>query len=130
MKLSGRVHVLVVVVLLLAHSYPPGLAAAAQATPVGAATPVSSPVRAGDWSFQVLGVEWLEEYYAERLARMERPQGIFLVVSLAITYVGASTNELDRLVAGSWFEVTGSAGETYPLAEAYYTLVVEDSTLR
>ncbi|MGH2534141.1 MAG: vWA domain-containing protein [Thermomicrobiales bacterium] len=129
MKRVTVICMLVAVCLLPSSSRPFIDVAGAQAEipPIG--TPVSEPARAGDWTFQVLAVERFEDYYAERLARVEQPNGIFLVVSMAITYEGTSANDGDRLVPGLWFEVTAPDGTVYPLANAHTSLEVEDSYL-
>ncbi|MEA2530788.1 MAG: hypothetical protein QOG89_2432, partial [Thermomicrobiales bacterium] len=99
MKRTVLALVLVVVALLPVGVQPGRQRVIAQDGDVPSGTPVSQPVRAGAWTFQVLAAERLDRYYAERLGQVFTPDGVFLIVSLAITYEGDSTNEIDRLVA-------------------------------
>jgi len=101
----------------------------AQDNAVPSGTPISEPVRVGDWSFQLLGVERLDNYYAERLGRVFTPDGVFVIPSLAITYEGTSSNQGDRLVASSvWFQITSQDGTAYQLdVEAGSAFAVEES---
>lgn len=46
---------------------------------------VSEPVSAGDWTFQVLELERLDSYYAEQRGEVFEPEGVYLVVGVAIT---------------------------------------------
>jgi hypothetical protein len=106
-----------VVVLLLVGLLGPGGAArgAGQATPSASpasASPASAPVEVGDWTFQVIDVERLDSYYAEHFGEVYEPEGVFLIVGVAITYNGTSTNELDRYTGG-FFRVTTASGDAY-----------------
>ncbi len=93
------------------------------------AGPVSAPVDVGDWTFQVIDVERLDSYYAEHFAQVFEPEGVFLVVGVAITYNGTSTNELDRYTGG-FFRVTDASGEVYDQAsDVFAQFGVEQSYL-
>ena len=97
--------------------------------PLVSGTPVSETVRFGDWRVQVLAVDRLEEYYAKLGALVERPEGVFLVVSLAVTYEGNSDNVLDRFLPNVWFEVTAADGTVYQSDSVTGTMGVENSYL-
>jgi hypothetical protein len=109
------------------HSGPHRVIAQDNSAPSG--TPISEPVHAGGWTFQVLGVERLDRYYAERLGQVFAADGIFLIPSLAITYEGSSSNDIDRLVAsGVWFQISAVDGSVYlPDPEAGAAFAVEES---
>src|SRR5687767_3391603 len=88
---------------------------ASQGVATPPATPVSAPVEVGDWTFQVIDVERRDSYYAEHYAQVYEPEGVFLIVGVALTYNGTSTNELDRYT-GAFFRVTTASGEAYDQA--------------
>jgi hypothetical protein len=117
--------VLVVLVLLSGH----GATASKVANQVGATPavdPMSEPVEVGDWTFQVVDLERLDRYYAEMAAEVFEPEGVYLIVGVALTYNGASVNQLDRYTGG-FFQLTGGAGEIYDEAEVHATFSVEES---
>ncbi len=70
--------------------------AASQPGATPPAGPVSAPVAVADWTFQVIDVERRDRYYAEHFGEVYEPEGVFLIVGVAITYNGSSTNDLDR----------------------------------
>lgn len=90
---------------------------------------VSEPVSAGDWTFQVLELERLDSYYAEQRGEVFEPEGVYLVVGVAITYDGTSTRVGDRYVPYLWFEVTSSSGEIFNTSsvDAFAAFQVEET---
>jgi hypothetical protein len=121
--------VLVLVVVGLLGSWigvAPSAAGQAGATPP--AGPVSAPVEAGDWTFQVRDLERRDSYYAEHAAKVLQPEGVYLILGVTITYNGTAPTDFDRGVASAWFELTSDAGEVYGQADnAFAEFSVEES---
>jgi hypothetical protein len=102
------------------------LRAASQMEATPAAGPISEPVVVGDWTFQVVDLERRDSYYAEMATEVFEPEGVYLIVGVAMTYTGSLTDQLERYTGG-FFQLTGGAGEVYDEADVAATFSVEES---